>query len=635
VSTSALLLVDLLTAVACAAAWAGAAVVLILPAAPRQRFLLRLSVSGALLLFVGQCLTAGALAARAWPLAEEKVDYALPVQLLTACIAIALAVPALRGRPLGAPARPPALAGSALVLAAAGAISGVIARVLVGYPFTALAALVLTALVLLAGVVAYCFAAPRSTRERTGAAALIALVAVVSVGYAWLDDVARPGALAAHAHAASSSTAVPAAVSVADLRTPTDASGTLRRFELTARHQTVTAASGATVDAWTFGSLPGPELRVTVGEVVEVTLHNSDIAEGVTIHWHGYDVPNGEDGVAGATQDAVMPGESFEYRFVADEPGTYWYHTHQSAADGIRRGLYGSLIVLPAEGVPETADLTVPVHTFGGAEWLGDSDVARIEAVAAGETVRLRLINTDQLPRTLRLTGTDFLLAAVDGRDLLGPTPVHDEAIRVPAGGRVDLTFTLPPGGALLSADATTGAAVGIGPAGSSPLQLAVDRGAPEVDLLSYGERSVDVPTSMRDEVMVLDQLPRFLGGIPANAYTVNGSVFPHIDSIEVSEGEIVRLTVVNRGRDTHPMHIHGHHVLVLSRDGVAATGAALWLDTFDVQPGEVWQVMLIADNPGIWMDHCHNLDHASEGMMMALTYRGVFTPYDHEHITG
>ena len=65
------------------------------------------------------------------------------------------------------------------------------------------------------------------------------------------------------------------------------------------------------------------------------------------------------------------------------------------------------------------------------------------------------------------------------------------------------------------------------------------------------------------------------------------------------------------------------------------ATGSPLWLDTFDVQPGEEWVVLLVADNPGIWLDHCHNLDHAEQGMVMALTYRGVTTPFDHTHISG
>ena len=99
--------------------------------------------------------------------------------------------------------------------------------------------------------------------------------------------------------------------------------------------------------AWTFGSLPGPEIRVQQGDLVEVTLQNTDIADGVTLHWHGYPVPNGEDGVAGVTQDAVAPGESFTYRFVARDTGTYWYHTHQAASEAVSRGLFGALVVEP------------------------------------------------------------------------------------------------------------------------------------------------------------------------------------------------------------------------------------------------------------------------------------------------
>lgn len=59
----------------------------------------------------------------------------------------------------------------------------------------------------------------------------------------------------------------------------------------------------------------------------------------------------------------------------------------------------------------------------------------------------------------------------------------------------------------------------------------------------------------------------------------------------------------------------HGHRVLVESRNGEPVRGSPLWLDTFDVQPGEVWTVLLRAENPGIWMSHCHNLNHATQGM--------------------
>jgi len=64
-------------------------------------------------------------------------------------------------------------------------------------------------------------------------------------------------------------------------------------------------SSGRTVEALTFnGQAPGPQIRVRQGQLLEVTLINSDIAEGVTVHWHGVDVPNAEDGIPGLTQAA-------------------------------------------------------------------------------------------------------------------------------------------------------------------------------------------------------------------------------------------------------------------------------------------------------------------------------------------
>ena len=58
-------------------------------------------------------------------------------------------------------------------------------------------------------------------------------------------------------------------------------------------------------------------------------------------------------------------------------------------------------------------------------------------------------------------------------------------------------------------------------------------------------------------------------------------------------------------------MHLHGHHALVLSRDGMKATGSPWWFDSLEVQNGETFDVAFVADNPGMWMDHCHNLKHA------------------------
>ena len=85
------------------------------------------------------------------------------------------------------------------------------------------------------------------------------------------------------------------------------------------------------------------------GDDVEVVLENEDVEDGVTIHWHGVDVPNAEDGVAGVTQNAVLPGERYTYRFRAEQVGTFWYHTHQVSSKEVRRGLFGVLVIEPRE----------------------------------------------------------------------------------------------------------------------------------------------------------------------------------------------------------------------------------------------------------------------------------------------
>jgi len=492
-------------------------------------------------------------------------------------------------------------------------------RVTVGVPLGLLAAAVAIGLLLNA-----------RRPDRTGlTAARIALWSAAgasAVSLALTGVVGYPGGPgpAGHDHSHSGG------LSVTDLRTPPV--GSVKKVELVARTQGVTLPSGRVVDAWTFGSLPGPTLTALVGETLEVTLGNRDITGGVTLHWHGLSVPNGEDGVAGVTQDAVFPGETFVYRFRAEQPGTFWYHTHQHGREGIARGLYGALVVQPAAGAAAGVDLVLPFHTIGTTAILGGTDQVQREVVAANTPVRLRLVNTEQQPRRFALTGAAFRVMALDGVDLNGPTELSDQALRIPAGGRYDLAFTMPAHPVRLAVEGArqtglllAGTADAAGPEARVPKATfdPTTYGSPQPVPGMTGE--YDVSTTI-----VLDRLPRVVHGRPALAQTVNGGVYPDIPPIMVAEGDLVRMRVVNRSFETHPMHPHGHHVLVLSVNGRAPTGSPLWLDTFDVQPGEVWEVALRADNPGIWMDHCHNLEHASAGMMFHLAYAGVSTPFSH-----
>ena len=60
----------------------------------------------------------------------------------------------------------------------------------------------------------------------------------------------------------------------------------------------------------------------------------------------------------------------------------------------------------------------------------------------------------------------------------------------------------------------------------------------------------------------------------------------------------------------------------------VSIQNTTWWFDSLDVKNGESFEVAFVANNPGIWMDHFHNLNHAAQGMVTHLMYEGVTTPY-------
>jgi len=408
-----------------------------------------------------------------------------------------------------------------------------------------------------------------------------------------------------------------------------------RKFLLTAEKKSIEWSSGKTFEAWTFnGQAPGPELRIKQGELVEVTLINRDIEEGATIHWHGLDVPNAEDGVAGATQDAVMPGERHVYRFVPEQAGTFWYHSHQDSREAVQKGLFGSLIVEPASSDEANSeeDVTVMTHVWDGVGLsVGDRGGIQRKRAIPGTPVRIRLINTQDWTRQdYTLAGTPFRVAAIDGTDLNGPEELENVRVELATGGRMDLTFLMPDNPVFLS----------VGRSGKLGVLLSRDGtgGIPDLpDTTAFDPIHYGTPTNTaitadsdfdREFEMILDNKLAFYDGQFGSLYTINGEVFPNTPMFMVREGDLVKTTVVNRGAVDHPMHLHGHRMLVLSRNGEPSTGSPWYSDTLDVQPGDVYEVAFVADNPGLWMDHCHNLTHAAVGMSMHLMYEGIATPY-------
>jgi FtsP/CotA-like multicopper oxidase with cupredoxin domain len=151
------------------------------------------------------------------------------------------------------------------------------------------------------------------------------------------------------------------------------------------------------------------------------------------------------------------------------------------------------------------------------------------------------------------------------------------------------------------------------------------------LNLLSYGAPAglrFDPESADRRFEYRVGRRPGFLDGRPGLWWTVNGRMYPDVPMFMVAEGDVVRMRVSNNSGEVHPMHLHGHHAVVLSRNGVRATGSPWWVDSLNVGNGETYEIAFVADNPGVWMDHCHNLPHAAQGLVAHLMYEGVSTPF-------
>jgi FtsP/CotA-like multicopper oxidase with cupredoxin domain len=410
---------------------------------------------------------------------------------------------------------------------------------------------------------------------------------------------------------------------VADPARPADV-----RVDLVTRQQML-SIGGRSISGFTVnGTSPGPEIRARQGQLIEVHLRNESVADGVTLHWHGVDVPNAMDGVAGVTQDAVPTGGEFTYRFVADQAGTYWYHAHQVSNPQVAGGLLGSLVVTPRSGIAQQVDVSAVAHTYSGVRTInGKAEDLRVPALP-GQRVRVRVTNTDNGPMKVWTSGS-YRLLTTDGADVHRPTEVSGRSVTLTAGARADLEVQAASNGTAVRVQLSKATAVIVGPpSADAPVPA---QPADELDLLSYGSPAplgFDPAHPTRQFEYRIGRRPGFVKGRPGLWWSINGRLFPHVPMYVVREGDVVVVHIENHSGEVHPMHLHGHHEVVLARNGVSATGSPWWIDSLNVLPGETYDIAFVANNPGIWMDHCHNLKHAAQGMIAHLMYEGFDTPY-------
>lgn len=396
------------------------------------------------------------------------------------------------------------------------------------------------------------------------------------------------------------------------------------------------------------GAVPGTEIRVPQGARVQRQLVN-DLPEATSVHWHGIRIDNVMDGVSGLTQDAVRPGETFDYDFTVPDAGTYWYHAHNRSYVQVARGLRGALIVEEPHAPDVDRDEVLILD-----DWLIDPETGQIAdtfdqpmmmshggrsgnyvttngqynlTLTAQRNDRLRLINAANARIfALRLQGMTGWTVALDGMPLAQPQPVADTLLLGPAQRIdlfVDITAAQGEPAALLNVDtnepfpqvAFTVTGQGAQVARAAPAALPPN---PRMDLLDLAN-ATPVKLYMSGGAMgrmnaaVLNGERKGFRQLAAAGYfwALNDVAnMPDTPLTTLSRGDHARVAITNDTVFPHAMHLHGMHFREVTQ---GKTGSMR--DTLLIGANETREIAFVADNPGKWLFHCHMLEHAASGM--------------------
>jgi FtsP/CotA-like multicopper oxidase with cupredoxin domain len=413
--------------------------------------------------------------------------------------------------------------------------------------------------------------------------------------------------------------------------------------DLVAREADVEIGPGETVHAWTYdGRIPGPLLRGKVGDRLIVHFTNQ-LTSSTTIHWHGLRVPNGMDGVPEHTQPQVPPGGSFTYDFVLRDAGFFWYHPHLMSAAQVGFGLYGALLVddpddpvrIEDERVLVLSDIAISGGELEHPDSGGTLGMAfgregnrvlvngrtNVRMTAReGALQRWRIVNAAKSRYfLLDLEGQPFTVIGTDGgrqeraepRDSVVLTPGERLDVIV-APRRPEYSDTLVLRSGLFNR--------GFGSVEFRRVEELVHiafvgpPGAPAPAVPQPTRRIEPTSRTGATDVRITMTLQTLENG--ALQYGIDGKAFGEGLDVTARVGETQVWTITNKTKWSHPFHLHGFFFQVLDEHGEPVRPLA-WKDTVDVPFEQTVRIVVKFDErPGMWMYHCHILDHADGGLM-------------------
>jgi bilirubin oxidase len=445
---------------------------------------------------------------------------------------------------------------------------------------------------------------------------------------------------------------------------PTSRANGVTTYDITAQTaKTRFHPEGDAVETFGYnGNLLGPTIRLRTGETVAVNIHNRlEDGQVTNVHWHGVRLPASADG----PHNDIPPGESFTARFTVVQPAaTLWYHPHWgNTGFQVYKGLAALLYVddktsdalpLPQKYGIDDVPLIIQDRSFypdsrlnymaqpqGEDHMLGDqmlvNGVVWPHLDLPRSLVRLRLLNGSNARRyNLAFEdGRTFYLIASDGGLLPAPVPVKSLMMAAAERAEILLDLSREAAGAKLKLvslafrtwEREEGPMLNV-KGRVTPSQRQVGKPFPIMELRVAKEGS---PGSVPDQLVPIMRIPAATAKLTrtfhlddAGENTINGRMVDmHRADFQVDPRATEIWAVTNDAKDfAHTFHVHGVQMQVLDRvvDGKMVPLPPIdtgWKDTVLVDPQET--VRLIGrfnDLEGLYMYHCHVLEHEDRGMM-------------------
>jgi FtsP/CotA-like multicopper oxidase with cupredoxin domain len=376
------------------------------------------------------------------------------------------------------------------------------------------------------------------------------------------------------------------------------------------------------------GMVPGPILQARPRQRVIVHFENG-LDEPTTIHWHGLRIPDTMDG-SPRIQSPVPAGKSFTYDFVVPEAGSYWYHPHVATHDQLERGLHGAIVIQddldPIYDVErflvlddvllDSAGNISPTRLDGltgmtgryGNTLLTNGRMAKNATATAkkGNVERWRLLNTANARRMrVHVEGARARLIGTDGGLLPKPMDLVEASdVTLAVGARLDLEVSYDAAGSakLVLSDAEgpqTMFAVAVADSPDAPRAIPWPNVKPAI-----AER----PPKARLDLSF--DFAQESGG--AGKWLINGQSHWMEPLTSLPQGSTVLIRLSNAsGGIAHPFHMHGQFFRI-----VGDPSSPGLRDTVMVPEHGPVEIITYFDNPGLWMAHCHILEHVELGMM-------------------